>query len=66
MQFVAFAKQYALENGPIILEMDTYRCGRYHSTLGVIVLAPHNRAFPSLDKHMWRQHCCFRVHVDEQ
>jgi hypothetical protein len=25
-QFTAFAKQYALEHGPIILEMDTYRC----------------------------------------
>jgi hypothetical protein len=27
LQFTAFAKQYALEHGPIILEMDTYRCG---------------------------------------
>jgi hypothetical protein len=25
LQFTAFAKQYALEHGPIILEMDTYR-----------------------------------------
>jgi hypothetical protein len=27
LQFTAFAKQYALEHGPIILEMDTYRWG---------------------------------------
>jgi hypothetical protein len=26
-QVTAFAKKYALEHGPIILELDTYRCG---------------------------------------
>ena len=25
-QVTAFAKKYALEHGPIILELDTYRC----------------------------------------
>jgi TPP-dependent pyruvate/acetoin dehydrogenase alpha subunit len=25
-QVTAYAKQYALEKGPIILELDTYRC----------------------------------------
>lgn len=25
-QVMAYAKKYALENGPIIVELDTYRC----------------------------------------
>lgn len=30
-QATEFAKQYALDNGPIILEMDTYRCDNTQS-----------------------------------
>ena len=56
---VQFAKQYALDNGPLILEMDTYRCCRQPPFPYPTTCLVCSRLKCLKPRHIWRQSPCW-------